>query len=63
MALPFVAGLAVGAGVALLFTQRRKIKESFENHTINADLQKGLDKGREVSHKALQCVQIGRAHV
>lgn len=51
MALPFVAGLAVGAGVALLFTQRRKIKESFENHTINADLQKGLDKGREVSDR------------
>lgn len=57
MALPFVAGLAVGAGVELLFTQRKKIKESFENHTISADLQKGLDKGKEVSHKALQCVQ------
>lgn len=58
MALPFIAGIAVGAGVALLFTKRKQVKEALSNSTVCENIQKGvqegLDKGKELSTKALQ---------
>ncbi|TLD83569.1 hypothetical protein LS70_005310 [Helicobacter sp. MIT 11-5569] len=57
MALPFIAGLAVGAGATLLFTKREQIKKTLNNGNISKNIQKGLseglDKGREISIKAL----------
>lgn len=67
MALPFIAGLAVGAGVALLFTKREKIKETLSNGEFSKNIQKGfnesLDKGKELSSKALQYAQSGLGDV
>ena len=58
MALPFIAGIAVGAGVALLFTKRKEVKEALSNGAVCENIQKsvqgGLDKGKELSTKALQ---------
>lgn len=63
MALPFIAGLAVGAGVALLFTKREQIKETLSNGEFSKNLQKGfnegLNKGRKLSNKALQYAKSG----
>lgn len=57
MALPFIAGLAVGAGVALLFTKREQIKEKLSSSDFSQNIQKGLsesiNKGKEISNNAL----------
>ena len=61
MALPFIAGIAVGAGVALLFTKRKQVKEALSDSAVCENIQKGvqegLDKGKELSTKALQYVR------
>ncbi|WP_026944440.1 hypothetical protein [Helicobacter rodentium] len=56
--LPFIAGIAMGAGAALLFTKRKKVKEALNNSAVCENIQKsvqvGLDRGKEFSTKALQ---------
>ncbi|TLD87844.1 hypothetical protein [Helicobacter sp. MIT 05-5294] len=67
MALPFIAGLAVGAGVALLFTKQKQIKETLMKNPLSANLSENLQKGfnegvnqsKKVTNKALQAMQNG----
>ncbi|MBX7491418.1 hypothetical protein [Helicobacter turcicus] len=58
MALPFIAGLAVGAGAALLFTKREQIKEKLSSGEFSQSIQNGLsksvDRGKEISSNALK---------
>ncbi|MCI5969364.1 YtxH domain-containing protein [Helicobacter sp.] len=66
MALPFVAGLAVGAGVALLFTKREQIKQKLSNSELSENIQKGLsnsiNKGKEISSNALNYAKTSLAN-
>lgn len=56
MALPFIAGLAVGAGAVLLWTKNKEVKEFLSNNEV---INESLDKGREISTKALQYAKDG----
>ncbi|WP_104722131.1 hypothetical protein [Helicobacter mesocricetorum] len=48
MPLPFIAGLAIGSGAALLFTKRKTLKKVLESKNI----QQKLHQGKEISLKA-----------
>ncbi|WP_086289828.1 hypothetical protein [Campylobacter devanensis] len=42
MALPFIAGIALGAGIAFAFTKREQIAKSFKSLNLDKKIQDGI---------------------
>lgn len=53
MALPFIAGLAVGAGISLLYSKRDEVKKALDSKAFKDNVK----KGKELSNKALKGIK------
>ncbi|TWO28235.1 hypothetical protein [Campylobacter lanienae] len=51
MALPFIAGIAIGAGVAFAFSKRDEIAKSFKSLNLDQKIQDGINLGKQAITK------------
>lgn len=49
MALPFIAGIALGAGIAFAFIKKDEIAKSFKNLNLDKKLQDGINISKSVA--------------
>ena len=46
MALPFIAGIAIGAGIAFAFNKRDEIAKSFKSLNLDQKIQDGINASK-----------------
>ena len=51
MALPFIAGIAIGAGIAFAFNKRDEIAKSFKSLNLDQKIQDGINLGKQAITK------------
>ena len=51
MALPFIAGIAIGAGIAFAFSKRDEIAKSFKSLNLDQKIQDGINLGKQAITK------------
>ena len=51
MALPFIAGIAIGAGIAFAFNKRDEIAKSLKSLNLDQKIQDGIDSGRNLMNQ------------